>query len=275
MDVIEEMHTKGVLNSGEELTYAYGLMIGEYRGLKTVEHSGGDAGYRTHLVRFPDQHFSVVVFSNLATAGPSQLAYKVADLYLQDAMQPQIAGEDKLAELPVEAIQKFAGQYYNPKDHAQHLLEFKDGKLSVSGLELEPLSENTLRVKAFPTIKMILNETPEGTKLDVMWFGSKKPETFDKVETPSLSPEQLEAYTGVYSSPELGVSYEVITQDGQLSLKRRKYGATPLKPITGDAFNSGYMTLVFYRNGGSEIEGVRLYSGRVLGLRYIKQPSAK
>ncbi len=55
--VIDEMHTLGKLNSGEELEYAYGLHIAKYKGLRIVEHSGGDAGYRTHLVRFPDQRF--------------------------------------------------------------------------------------------------------------------------------------------------------------------------------------------------------------------------
>ena len=47
------------LNSGELQDYASGLAIGTYRGLPTVGHSGADAGYRSDMARFPEQHFSV------------------------------------------------------------------------------------------------------------------------------------------------------------------------------------------------------------------------
>src|SRR5262249_52533819 len=50
---LEQMHTQGVLNSGEKIGYAFGLTIGEYRGLKTVRHSGGGGGWRTDFLRFP------------------------------------------------------------------------------------------------------------------------------------------------------------------------------------------------------------------------------
>ena len=55
--VIEQMHQRGVLNNGEQIDYAFGLNIGEYRGLKTVGHSGSWRGFRSHLIRFPDQKF--------------------------------------------------------------------------------------------------------------------------------------------------------------------------------------------------------------------------
>jgi len=44
---------RGVLNDGKQITYAFGLEIGEYRGLPMVEHSGSTGGYRTDLTRFP------------------------------------------------------------------------------------------------------------------------------------------------------------------------------------------------------------------------------
>ena len=108
-DVIEEMHTRGVLNSGKKIEYAQGLVVSQYRGLKTVEHGGADAGYRTQLLRFPDQHFSVVVFANLGTIAPSTLAYKIADLYLADQMTSE-EGEEDAVELPVEAFEKMVNK---------------------------------------------------------------------------------------------------------------------------------------------------------------------
>src|SRR6185503_19154146 len=80
---------QGVLNSGEKLSYAFGLVVGQYKGLKVVEHSGGDAGYRSHVMRFPDQKFAVVVLSNLAAFNPPGMARQVADLYLGDQLKPE------------------------------------------------------------------------------------------------------------------------------------------------------------------------------------------
>ena len=44
--VIEQMHQRGVLNSGEQIDYAFGLNIGEYRGLRTADTAdrGADFG---------------------------------------------------------------------------------------------------------------------------------------------------------------------------------------------------------------------------------------
>lgn len=45
--------TPAVLTSGDSLQYALGIQHGSYRGVPTISHSGGDPGYRTHLLHFP------------------------------------------------------------------------------------------------------------------------------------------------------------------------------------------------------------------------------
>ena len=53
---------------GDDQTYAAGLMLGIYKGLPEVSHSGSTAGYRAFLTRFPEQHVSVAVLCNAGTA---------------------------------------------------------------------------------------------------------------------------------------------------------------------------------------------------------------
>src|SRR4029077_202975 len=62
--VIQQMQEQGKLNSGETINYAFGLVIGKYRGLKTIGHGGADAGYRSNILRFPEQRFAVAILSN-------------------------------------------------------------------------------------------------------------------------------------------------------------------------------------------------------------------
>ena len=65
-DVIRMLETPGRLNSGTELTYAWGLMVGSYRGLPIVEHSGSLGGYRAHIIRFRSAHTSVAILCNVS-----------------------------------------------------------------------------------------------------------------------------------------------------------------------------------------------------------------
>ena len=120
--VLAQMHQRGVLNNGEQISYALGLNIGEYRGLQTVGHSGSWRGFRSHLIRFPEQKFGVVILCNLDTFNPLRLTEKVADIYLADGLAPVEASEPEKAAAPAETtksepltpeqLTEFEGDYY-------------------------------------------------------------------------------------------------------------------------------------------------------------------
>jgi hypothetical protein len=52
--LVQELQTPGVLDDGNKISYAMGLVLGNYRGLPIVEHGGALFGYRTELLRFPE-----------------------------------------------------------------------------------------------------------------------------------------------------------------------------------------------------------------------------
>jgi CubicO group peptidase (beta-lactamase class C family) len=134
--LIARMETPGVLNNGKKLDYACGLSLGEFRGLKTVGHSGGDAGYRSQITMFPGEKFTVVVLSNLATAQPGRLATQVAAIYLEDRFSKPAKAADssagprpKFEPLPPEQLQQFAGDYYSEELGTTYSLIVRDGGL--------------------------------------------------------------------------------------------------------------------------------------------------
>ena len=75
-ELMELVHTVGVLDDGTELTYAFGLNIGELSGQRIVGHAGGWVGFRAESIRLPELQLSVIVFSNCASANPSLLAQR-------------------------------------------------------------------------------------------------------------------------------------------------------------------------------------------------------
>ncbi|TDI70416.1 MAG: class A beta-lactamase-related serine hydrolase [Bacteroidetes bacterium] len=137
--LIENMHQEGILNNGESAGYAFALVNGEYRGLKTVSHGGALAGYRAQLMRFPDQNFSVVILSNLASFRPTYMAQNVAEVFLEDDMEPKEEDSSSENQDDEEAesyhpgsLEEYQGKFYSDELDVNYLLSIIDGKLSAS-----------------------------------------------------------------------------------------------------------------------------------------------
>jgi D-aminopeptidase len=65
--------------NGTPNTYARGLRIKTYRGMRTVGHDGLWPGFKTSFVRVPDHGAAVICISNDATSDPHDLAFQVVD----------------------------------------------------------------------------------------------------------------------------------------------------------------------------------------------------
>jgi CubicO group peptidase (beta-lactamase class C family) len=140
---ISEMIDGGHALMGPGVRYGLGLQITTYHGLKVIEHDGRDAGYRSHLMRFPDQHFAVACLCNLALPNdnlPSHLARKIADIYLADrfaAVPPNqdpavpAAVDEMPAATPTE-LAEYTGEYYSKElDTTYHIVR-KDSSLAIT-----------------------------------------------------------------------------------------------------------------------------------------------
>lgn len=81
---LDIMHTKGVLNNGDTLDYAFGINISKYKGLKTVSHGGSFMGYKAYFLQFPEEEFSVLTLCNRGDINPGSLSRQVSDIFLRD-----------------------------------------------------------------------------------------------------------------------------------------------------------------------------------------------
>ena len=123
--VIEQMQQWAVLNNGEEISYAHGVMIGTYRGLKTVFHDGADAGFRSYVTWFEEPEVGIAVLTNLGSIQPRRLALEVADVVMADAFPdakvaapPRDEGRGRGARLNLAALSgqeftDYTGVYYS------------------------------------------------------------------------------------------------------------------------------------------------------------------
>ena len=140
-DVVALMRRRGVLNDGEEIAYAFGQSRGNYRGRETWSHTGSWAGYRTVLLRVPEERFGVVILSNLGSYDPTPPAYRVTDMLLGDRLGPEdTAGEGRPAAPeasdpalpeapPPAALEAYVGAYHSAELDATYRIEVRDGSL--------------------------------------------------------------------------------------------------------------------------------------------------
>jgi hypothetical protein len=78
---------------------------------------------------------------------------------------------------------------------------------------------------------------------------------------------QLEDFTGVFRSEEIDLPYEVIINDGHLTV-RSKTADLPLLPVTTDLFVSGQNRIRFTRNAEGHVSGALLSTGRIRNFRF-------
>jgi CubicO group peptidase (beta-lactamase class C family) len=119
-EFLELQHQRGILNDGDTLSYALGLTVGIYKGLRTVSHGGSMMGFRTYLLRFPEQRFSAIVLCNLEQINPGRLAFGVADIHLEQAFGERLA--------------EYTGSYYADELGVTWTLSVEDGNLMLQGV---------------------------------------------------------------------------------------------------------------------------------------------
>ena len=275
-EAIAALHAPGVLNSGREIRYASGLALGRYRGLRTVEHGGVDAGYRAHLLRFAEQRLTVILLGNASDLDTGVLTRRVADLYLQGTpgFGPVASFPDEV-ELEAGALKPFLGDF---EMRPGLVLRFtaEGGRLMVQGTgqpryALFASGADAFFTKAFEASVRFDPPAADGVSATALWRqgGRELPLRRLALLAPPTA-EALQAYTGDYYSDELRAMYTVALRDGALRVRYPR-GELTLQPVTPDVFSAAHPlgTLRFARTSGAgAAAGFTVTTGRVRNLRF-------
>ena len=278
---IDLLTQKAKLNNGQELTYALGIVSDTYKGWRRYSHSGGDAGYRTHVVVFPDLKMGFIVFSNLGDFNPGGKVYEMADLFIKDTVtqkDPLKKGpRDRATAVLIDTISvmKFMGDYISDEGLPFHF------ELRNRLLYYQIFDENSYLIKELkdtfsiaqqPEVKFVFGIKARDTTADLFTPDENyhlKKYTKDKAKTDS----ELKAYTGIYYCPELDCRYSMILKDHHLILSNAKYEDVKLSMINEDHLtneNWWMNHLEMIRDLNHKIIGFEVNSGRTMHLRFNK-----
>ncbi len=276
--IIDQMNTLAILNNGETFGGAYGQFVGKYKGLQQIQHSGGDAGYRSYLSRFPDQDFAVSVVSNNGSSNPAALALQVADIYLKDAIVEKPKDEKKKQKsitLKEEELKTFEGHYWDAKDLYSRKIYLKDGSLQYDRgngnvTQLSPLAKNKFVMLNLPNEVTVAFESKNGQDRMIVSEGETILGTLDEYTPVDASDIDIKQYLGSFISDELSTTYTMVQKEGNLVATHPRSSDVPLTFVNTDVFNAGGNTVVFTRDTSNKVSGLKVSTGRVKNLKFVK-----
>jgi len=282
-EIIRTMITPAVLNDGEEFGGALGQFVSKYKGLNEISHGGADAGYRSYLGRFPDQQFSVMVFSNSAEFNADRMAHQIVDIYLNEQLKPEVKKEVKKPESTDEEIVvdrntlgSYLGEYEFQSGIVVSVTE-NNGQLyaKATGQAIAKLHPITITEFAVEGIEAKVVFVPKDSKnvdliklyLDNQIQEARRLAPFDKTTV-----DQLE-FTGRFYSEELATAYNFKIHEGKLIAQHIRLSDIELVPIKKDVFSGDawfFSQIEFVRENDNSISGCKVSSGRVRNLYFKK-----
>jgi CubicO group peptidase (beta-lactamase class C family) len=267
--LVQELQTPGVLNDGNKISYAMGLVLGNYRGLPIVEHGGALVGYRTELLRFPEQKFSVICLCNIASAVPENLVRKVADIYLAGKLKPEASALKRSSNESFPDPATFAGKYLDPRTHLMYTFTASNGNLMAWGAVLIRINANQFYDLQSDVIAFDSSQGVMHAKLDI---GQETYFSGSKVEELHLGEPVLASYTGRFRSAELDTVYSLSEDKGTLTLRNGDKPPQKLAPIAKDEFDAGdFGRLVFEHDSGERVPGFRVFTQAARGIEFKKE----
>ena len=277
--MLATLQTPGTLNVGGPMTYALGLAVTDWRGLRMVSHSGAWGGYRADLMRLPTERFSVAVLCNAASSEPSGHARQVAEIYLADrlAAAPARPGGGGTAARPAVALDaaelpRFLGTY---RDSTGSLRTFRQegGNLVMDAYgrpwEMRPVGPAEFQMTGGPQWSFRFEAAADGSRA-LRQIAPAGKTTFRALNLAKPTAAELQAYAGAFYSEELDATFTVAVRDSVLMLHRRGEEPEALQPLERDEFTAQGVTFRFQRGADGRIAGFALDQGRIRNLGFVR-----
>jgi CubicO group peptidase (beta-lactamase class C family) len=272
---LETMRTAAKLTSGKNIDYGMGLVPARYRGLEMVQHNGGLGGYRTQVLWFPAERFSVVALCNNGSANAGDLANKTAEVYLSSKMTapptPVTQNHNPAGvTLTAEEVHAKVG-LYRSADGGYVEIEEREGKLYPRGApaELIALDKSQLRPRNAPEGFELIFDTGNPAPSVRLNQGGAAAVRFDRVSPVKLSESEMKAYAGDFESPELlDATYRILADAQGLSLEAGERPLVRLQNSGADRWRAPGQELVFHRDAAGKVDAFTMNAGRVRKIQF-------
>lgn len=278
--LVDSLQQPGRLVDGTPLTYAYGLFIDRYRGVRRVSHGGAWAGFRAMSMRLPDQRMAVYLTCNAGNANTQALAEGVADAVVGRALGATDAellrGGLKAPARPIVA--PLEGLWWDATIGRLVRVTVADSVVTLGSA----LGGAPRRLMQLPDERLILTPvTPAAARFrvdratgDLLMEEPTNPVVrFTRVlAAPTLTAARLAEYAGRYTSAEVPGAWSVDVRGDTLWLSQPRRAAVKLDAICADGFSAEGQLLRFVRDGSGRVIAWSVTNRGLRDLRWTRSP---
>jgi CubicO group peptidase (beta-lactamase class C family) len=285
-ETLAAMQKPAALKDGKSSSYGFGLATGQYRGAPTVEHSGGDRGIATKVVRFPNQRFAVAVLCNedsivmggMAQVNPDVVTNGIADIYLAEELAPadataRAAPSPTPIKLSDAELSEKTGLYGVVGRDLPVLMTVNHGGLLLrsyyqddSDFEVTPIGANRFMFQNSVPFQFI----PARAGRPKEWHvGDGTNQRVLQLITLTPSAPEVRSYAGHYRSEEIGVTFTLEARDTTLVLKSSGRPDVEIAPFSKDVFVGDVVGIVkFSRSNRGAMTGFTVNRELARGVRF-------
>ncbi|MEM1260414.1 MAG: serine hydrolase domain-containing protein [Bacteroidota bacterium] len=277
--IFQKMLQPTVLSNGEKLEYCFGLKKSHFKGRQVISHGGAHVGYRSQMLRFPNDNVAIVVLSNNGSLDADGKAYKIAEILFgekNDQNSNTIDAKSNIPEMNTESMD-FSGLEGKFELQPGFIMEFEQREeklfITATGQGTFPLETITNEKFKISQIGAIIEFLKNGQgNYDSLRFNHGNQEMKGKRVVFQLEGSQLEAFVGSYHSPELRTTYELKIEDEMLVAKHPRQEKTMLTPLRSDKFsgNTWFFGSLDFERKGEKVMGFKASSARAKNVFFKK-----
>ncbi|MGZ2369237.1 serine hydrolase domain-containing protein [Ancylomarina sp. YFZ004] len=274
------LQTVDTLNNGRENIYAFGLVIGDFNGLRSIGHSGGIGGFRSIVTTYPEEELSIVVLTNFSKASPGQKSNAISEILLVDGKEKEsiASAPVKTINLSKKALVKYERSYWNATGNYERKIYLKNDTLRYFRSEnsespIVPIGNNEFQMLGVDVNLKIQFDLGENESLMRVTVDDDLPIISQGFDPTEPSKEELVLYTGKFYSPELETTYIISLDEDSLFCHHARHGDSKMKRIKKDILKGDWPLLIskFQRDEDGNINGILVSNGRVRNLWFEKQ----
>jgi len=262
--LVDALETQGILNDGRKISYALGLDVGSYKGIKEVSHSGGTAGYQTYLARFPEKKLSVAAMCNGFPPSAGDIVHSVVD----EIFGPFSTAAEPTAGItvPEDQLKKYVGTWRNEKTRNANLITLDKGELKINGGPLRPVADAAFRL-GDRKVKFIANG--DGIPA-VMEIANTDGSLTRLLSEPEWKPADLNEFAGDWFSDEAQSRISIAIENGNAFLNLRPVLHFQLRPVYRDTFSGQGFILWFARDQSGKIAQLHVGGPRMRDMLFVR-----
>ncbi|MBU2922718.1 beta-lactamase family protein [Winogradskyella psychrotolerans] len=250
----EFLKTTETLISGKNAKYARGLMLDNYKGYETENHSGFGFGGRSQLITVPEKQIGIIVLTNSQGIDAPRIAYQILDILIKNDERIKNEKEEEMV-FKAQNLKEFIGEYKEiNSDMTMKIFVENDtlksvGSMGRTAAALVQYEQNKFHRSQSQSVKY--DFTPSVSHDMIISFGGT-PFYFEQANFIDAESVEVSDFIGNFYSEELDVVYRFFEEDAMLKLTYAEKENVNLHPVQLNQFGNNDRTLYHFIKGKND-----------------------